>query len=513
MGAWSWGHRRYIAAVARISRRETIRLIGASAAGLRLSPWIRQEAKSAPVTGRPNILVLMTDDQRQDAMSVAGNTVLRTPHMDRIAKEGVRFTEAFVTNSLCGPSRASFLTGLYSHAHGVISNGDSPAFGDQKGLEGQPTFVEALRSSGYYTGLAGKWHLKSQPTGFDQWIVFHGQGSYTDPRMIANGVSVKMRGNSEDIVGDQSIEFLERAPRDKPFCLLSHFKAPHRNWVPAPRFAKAFEDVDIPIPRTLDDSLQGRPEAVRKADMAVADMPDYRDRVPASLPAAERRRLNLQIMVKDYYRTLLAVDENVGRILDYLDQKGLAASTLVFYTSDNGFFLGQHGLFDKRLMYEDSIRVPMLARLPSRAPAGVVDSAHMVLNVDLAPTLLDLAGVPPSFPMHGRSFLPLLERREIPWRDAFLYEYYEYPAGHCARKNRGIRTDRWKLIHFWEQPEEWELYDLKTDPDEMVNLAGRREHRNRLSELKSRLASLRKEVGDSDPPGPAPAAAPCSRNL
>lgn len=442
-------------------------------------------------------------------MSVAGNRILRTPNMDRIATEGVRFTEAFVTNSLCGPSRASFLTGLYSHAHGVISNGDSPAFRDQKGLEGKTTYVETLRRAGYFTGLAGKWHLKSAPEDFDRWIIFPWQGEYKDPEMIANGMSVRLRGNSEDIVGDQSIEFLEKAPRDRPFCLLSHFKAPHRSWEPAPRFANAFEDVEIPLPPTLNDPLDGKPEAVRKADMSVADMPDYRDEVPRTLPAAERRRRNLQHMVKNYYRTLLAVDENVGRILDHLDRKGLASNTLVFYTSDNGFLLGQHGLFDKRLMYEDSIRVPMLLRLPSHFPRPFVDSTHMVLNVDLAPTLLSLAGVAPPAPMHGRSFLPLLERRQIPWRDAFLYEYYEYPAGHCARKNRGIRTRRWKLVHFWERPEEWELYDLESDPDERVNLAESPRHRRQRRELEARLAQLRKDVGDADPPGPPPAALPC----
>lgn len=497
----------------RISRRDTLRLIGASAAGLTLPAWSRRASGMAAPAARPNVLLIMTDDQRQDAMSVAGNRVLRTPHMDRIAGEGVRFTQAFVTNSLCGPSRASFLTGLYSHSHGVISNGDSPAFRTQKGLEGRKTFVEILRADGYYTGLAGKWHLRSAPAGFDQWIIFPWQGDYTDPEMIANGMTLKMRGNSEDIVGDQSIAFLEKAPRDRPFCLLTHFKAPHRSWVPAPRFAAAFENVDVPLPRTLDDSLEGRPEAVRKADMAVADMPDYQDEVPPSLPAPERRRRNLQRMVKDYYRTLLAVDENVGRILDYLDETGLAANTLVFYTSDNGFFLGQHGFFDKRLMYEDSIRVPMLARLPSRIPRPFVDSTHMVLNVDLAPTLLDLAGVSRPPPTHGRSFLPLLEKRPVSWRDAFLYEYFEYPAGHCARKNRGVRTDRWKLIHFWEQPEEWELYDLRSDPDEVVNLAGRRDQRDRMRALKTRLADLRRELGDTDPPGPPPVAAPCSRDL
>ncbi len=203
------------------------------------------------------------------------------------------------------------------------------------------------------------------------------------------------------------------------------------------------------------------------------------------------------------------MDENVGRVLDRLEARGLARDTVVVYTSDNGFFLGEHGLFDKRLMYEPSIRVPMLVRFPARLRAGRVDSEHMVLNVDLAPTLLELAGVAVPAGLHGRSFLTLLEGRDAPWRDAFLYEYDEYPAAHCVRKNRGIRTERWKLIHFWEQPEEWELYDLKADPDETKNLAAHPDQRDRLGELRRRLGALRKELNDTDPPGPPPAAAPC----
>jgi arylsulfatase A-like enzyme len=248
--------------------------------------------------------------------------------------------------------------------------------------------------------------------------------------------------------------------------------------------------------------------------MAIADMPDFRDRgVSPSLPAEERKRRNLEHLVKNYYRVLLSVDENVGRFLDALDREGLTDGTIVVYTSDNGFFLGEHGLFDKRLMYEPSIRVPLLVRYPARIPAGGVDRSHLVLNVDVAPTLLELAGIPRPSWMHGRSLVPLLEGKEASWRDAFLYEYYEYPAEHCARKNRGIRTDRWKLIHFWEQPEEWELYDLRADPDETNNLAGKREHAATLSRLRTRLAELRREVGDADPPGPPPVAAPCGKGV
>jgi arylsulfatase A-like enzyme len=359
----------------------------------------------------------------------------------------------------------------------------------------------------------GKWHVPSWPTGFDQWVILPGQGAYHDPEMIANGARVKMRGHVEDVVGDQAVNFLRQRPKDRPFALLCQFKAPHRNWSPAARFERAFTEVTVPVPRTFEDRLEGRPDAVRKSDMAIADMPDFRDQVPASLPRDERKRRNLELLVKNYYRVLLGVDESVGRVLDALDEEGAAQDTVVVYTSDNGFFLGEHGLFDKRLMYEPSIRVPMLLRYPARVKAGQVDTSHMVLNVDVAPTLLELAGLPVPAAMHGRSWVPLLEGGVAPWRDAFLYEYYEYPAYHCVRKNRGIRTARWKLIHFWEQPEEWELYDLATDPDETTNLAGRPAHAKTVGALRTRLETLRREMGDFDPPGPPPMAEACTDGI
>jgi len=416
----------------------------------------------------------------------------------------------FVTCSLCAPSRASFLTGLYPHTHGITTNGDGPQFYNGPGLRrDQPTFVHYLREAGYLTALVGKWHLKSRPDGFDQWVIFPWQGEYRDPEMIAAGVPLRMRGHADDVVGDQALQFLRTRPRDRPFCLLYQFKSPHRNWIPAQRFEKAFDDVEIPIPPAFHDTLEGRPEAVRRAEMALADMPDYRDQVPASLPAEERRLRNLQHMVRNYYRVLLSVDENVGRLLDELDAQKLTSDTIVIYTSDNGFFLGEHGLFDKRLMYEPSIRVPLLIRDPARVAAGSVDRVHMVLNVDVMPTILQLCGVPIPLGLHGKSMVPLLDGREAPWREEFLYEYFEYPAGHCARKNRGIRTTRWKLIHFFERPEEWELYDLASDPNELHNLASSARHAQVKADLKARLQDLRAKLGDTDPPGPVPVSAGC----
>jgi arylsulfatase A-like enzyme len=500
-----------------MNRRQAIGLLGGAVAGL---PALAADA-ATPAQRPPNVVFIMTDDQRRDALSVYGNAILRTPNIDRIAATGVRFDDAFVTNSLCAPSRASLLTGLYSFAHGVITNGGGPLYYNQPGLAAdQPTFVHLLHRAGYHTALVGKWHLRSDPSGFDQWVTFPSQGLYHDPDMLAAGgdtpraaaVPLRFRGHADDVVGDLALEYLRRRPRDRPFCLLYQFKSPHRAWQPAARHADAFADVDIPLPRTYEDRLDA--EALRNAELAIADMPDFRERgVDPDLPVEVRKRRNLEELVKNYYRVLLSVDENVGRVLDELDAQGIAEDTIVVYTSDNGFFLGEHGLFDKRLMYEESIRVPLLVRYPARLAAGHVDTTHMVLNVDVAPTLLELTGVPVPGWMHGHSLVPLLEQHAIPWRDAFLYEYYEYPAEHCIRKNRGVRTDKWKLIHYWEQPEEWELFDLAADPGETTNLADQPEHGPTVARLKERLAALRRDLGDEDSPGPHPVALPCGNGV
>jgi arylsulfatase A-like enzyme len=508
--------------ISELTRREALKLLGAAAAVWPLSGFALADRPRAALhpprasASAPNLLFIMTDDQRQDAMSAYGNTILQTPNMDRIATGGTRFELAFVTNSLCAPSRASMLTGLYSHAHGVTTNAGGPRYYNQPGLGDQTTFVHLLRQAGYHTALVGKWHLRTLPSGFDDWVIFPGQGKYEDPDMIAEGgTRLQFRGHADDVVGDQALTFLENRPLDRPWALLYQFKSPHRSWMPAPRHATAFEGVEIPLPRTFEDRLAGRPAALRAAEMALADLPDFRDRVPADLPVEDRKRRNLELLVKNYWRVLMSVDDNVGRVLDYLDANDLTESTIVVYTSDNGFFLGEHGLFDKRLMYEPSIKVPLLVRYPARSAPGRVDRDHMVLNVDLAPTILEWAGVSAPTWMHGRSLVPLLEG-SVPaagispeWRDAFLYEYYEYPAEHCVRKNRGIRTHEWKLIHFWEEPQEWELYDLRRDPDETRNLAYEGRYHDLRRQLAVRIEELRRQLGDVDPPGPPPIAEPC----
>jgi arylsulfatase A-like enzyme len=492
-----------------ISRRDALRAIVVAAAGAPLAVRRGFGQRRVPANA-PNILLIMTDDQRKDAASIYGNRILKTPNIDRIGAEGIRADEFFVTNSLCAPSRATFYTGVYSHVHGVTTNGFGEPFRNQGGLrDDQLTFMRLLHDAGYTTGLVGKWHLRSQPAGFDQWVILPGGGGpYLDPPMTANGVRLRMRGHADDVVGDQTIEFLETREKERPFLLLMNFKSPHRNWIPAKRFENAFADAAIPLPRRYEDRLDS--DALRRAKMAIADMPDFAQRgVAPSLPREERKRRNYEELVKNYYRTLLSVDENVGRALDFLDKNDLAKNTLVVFTSDNGFFLGEYGLFDKRLMYEPAIRVPFLARWPGRIKPGSADARHMLLNVDVAPTLLEIAGLPIPASMQGRSFLPFLEDREETWRDAFYYEFLEYPDyDHCARKHRGIRTSKWKLIEYWEQPVERELYDLEHDPDEMKNLAAAKPAMVR--ELAQRMEQLRRELGENDAPGPVPALGPCT---
>lgn len=458
--------------------------------------------------GRPNFLFVMTDDQRWDAMSCAGNPILRTPQMDRLAEQGVRFTEAFVTNALCSPSRGSILTGLYSHTHGVTTNsGASHHF-----RPGVVTFPMLLQKAGYYTAVVGKWHIATLPEGlgFDHWCILPGQGAYEDPVMIAHGARVRFRGHVEDVIGDQALEVLRNRPKDRPFCLMCHFKAPHRDWIPAERFRKVFDDVTIPEPPSFNLDLSDRPECLRSTDMQIADMPDFRRRgVPADLPRAERKRRNFQVFLKNYYRTLLGVDENLGRVLDFLDKQGLAENTMVIYTGDNGFFLGEYGLFDKRLMWEPSIRVPMLVRYPAAVKPGVVDRRHMVINNDVAHTILDYAGIarPKHMEHHGLSWRPILEGRAVNWRDSWFYEYFEYPGPHCAPKMRGVRTSRWKLIYYLQQPQAWELFDLEKDPEERRNLyydpahqAQAEQLRRELERWRDLLADDRSEDGTAPPP-------------
>lgn len=459
---------------------------------------------------KPNIIFMMTDDQRWDAMSCAGNRILKTPNMDRLAAGGVRFAQAFSTNPLCSPARGTILTGLYTHAHGVTTNqGASHHF-----KPGVVTYPQLLQKAGYFSAMIGKWHIATLPTGlgFDHWCILPGQGLYHDPQMIANTAAgrVQFRGYVDDIIMDNALETLKSRPKDKPFSLICNFKAPHRDWQPPARHEKALEDVVIPEPETFNVGLENRPAGIRNTDMQIADMPDFRKRgVPAGLPRELRKPLNYQVMMKNYYRVLMGVDDNVGRLLDYLDKSGLAEDTLIIYTGDNGFFLGEYGMFDKRLMYEPSIRVPMLLRYPAGVKAGQVDTEHMVLNNDVAHTVLDYCGVerPAHMRNHGESWRPLLSGGGTPkWRDSWMYEYMELPGPHCAPKGRGVRTSRYKLIDYIQEPRGHEFFDLQKDPQERQSVYDDPAYKSDVARLAAELERWRTVTNDdrSEDGTPAP---------
>lgn len=432
---------------------------------------------------RPNFVIIMTDDQRWDAMSCAGNTVLKTPNMDRIAKEGVFFRNAFVTNSLCAPSRACLLTGQYSHSNGVMDNKGRQIHKDT------PLVSDLLRKAGYEVAFCGKSHIAGalRDREWDYYFGFKDQGRYLQP-LIAEGVGGKDTvhdGYMDDVVTEHAVKWLKQK-REKPFCLFLFFKACHRSWVRAPRHADLFKDAAIPKPALWDDPGKGKPQAFLNADNKIGVFKDA---------------MTLEPMVKDYYATLTAADENVGKVFDALTQLGKLDETAMLFTSDNGFFLGEWQRFDKRFMHEVSLRVPMVMRYPKLIKAGA-QSDGMVLNVDIAPTMLELAGVEVPKTMHGRSWVPLLKATANPaakpeWRKDFLYEYFEFPGPHSVKKNRGVRTERHKLIHYYDPPEEWELYDLERDPQEKENVYGKPEYAEITKQLTARLQELRKETGDT----------------
>lgn len=467
---------------------------------------------------RPNILFIFSDDHAQHAISAYGSKVNVTPNIDRIAAEGVRFAHALVTNSICTPIRATLLTGQYSHLNGV------PVFNRFDGSRDH--VAKRLQAAGYHTGVIGKWHLGSDPTGFDRWIVLPGQGVYWDPTFLAPAGKLSIKGHVTDIIGDLGIEFLKTRPHDKPFFLMLHHKAPHRDWEPDERNAALFKDRVIPEPETLRDDYRTRPAALPENQQTVARDLTRRDlklEPPAELQGAARDawlsakpmevtvngktltgdelvHWKYQRYMQDYLACVQGVDDNVGKVLDYLDEAGLAKNTIVIYSSDNGWYLGDHGLYDKRFMYEPGLNVPLIVRGPGVAK-GVVPT-QLVANIDLAPTFLELAGLPPSESMQGRSLTPLL-RGETPadWRSSVYYRYYHDPGDHNTRAHYGVRTATHKLIYYWTK-DAYELYDLTRDPNEQHNLlfdpddARQPEVAGKFAELKSELLRLQQEYKD-----------------
>jgi len=503
------------------TRREflkTLGIVAGSAGALAVLPGHACFGQGPSGQKKPaNILFIMTDDHAAHAMSCYGSRINKTPNLDRIASQGMRFSHCFCTNSICAPSRAVILTGKYSHVNGVIDNA-------VKFDGSQQTFPKLLQQAGYETAIVGKWHLKTDPTGFDYWNILPGQGVYYNPVMIEMGQRRMHAGYVTDIVTNQALQWLRARKGDKPFCLLLQHKAPHREWEPGPKQLALYKDEKIPEPDTLFDDYSGRGRAAKEQDMSIEKTMNNTDLklvVPKNL-APERKekweaayepenkafeeakpqgkdlvRWKYQRYIKDYLRCVASVDENVGRVLDYLDESGLARDTVVVYTSDQGFYLGDHGWFDKRFMYEESLRMPLLVRHPGEIRAGAVNE-DIVMNLDFAETFLDYAGVHVPDDMQGCSLRPLLQgRTPEDWRSSMYYHYYEYPAVHSVKRHYGVRTRRYKLIHFYNDIDEWELYDLKNDPEELHNIYNDPQQADVVKELKAELARLRTQYKDT----------------
>jgi arylsulfatase A-like enzyme len=479
---------------------------------------------------QPNILFIMSDDHAVQAISAYGHPLSKiapTPNIDRLAEQGAIFTANYCGNSICGPSRATILTGKHSHKHGFMRN-------TAQGFDGsQQTLPKLLQENDYETAIIGKWHLVSEPTGFNFWQILIDQGEYNNPDFISRGDTIRHEGYATDIITDLTIEWLINRNKSKPFFLMMHHKAPHRNWMPAPRHYNAFADAEFPVPENYFDDYRGRQAAAQQEMNIYRDMYEGHDlkmvedeggrtlrydpwphvwierMTEAQLkefwdafqPKADSFfKINpkddkaialwkLQRYLEDYLATIKSVDESVGQILDYLDKTGLAENTIVVYTSDQGFYLGEHGWFDKRFMYEESMLMPLLMRYPGYIePGTVIDK--LTQNIDYAPTFLDFAGMETPNDMQGVSIRNLL-KEEIPmkWRNSLYYHFYEYPGFHSVRKHYGVRTHQHKLIHFYED-NNWELFDLEADPLEMNNIYGREGTEGTIKELEQELRRL-----------------------
>lgn len=439
---------------------------------------------------RPNVVLILTDDQRWDAMSCAGHPYLKTPNMDRLAREGIRFSNAFCTTSLCSPSRASILSGLYAHTHRVLNNfTEFPV--------SLPSYPRRLQESGYETAYIGKWHMgednDAPRPGFDYWMSHKGQGNYYDTTFNINGVREVLKGYITHRITEKAVDWL-RKPHDKPFCLVVGHKAPHGPFVPEPKYAKAFDHTEIRRPPTANDYLEGKPDWVRQrvTTWHGVDGPLYKACGMA----------DYEEFVRAYYATILSIDDSVGQIYQTLRDIGKLDQTLVIFTTDNGYLIGEHGAIDKRAAWEESMRVPLLVRYPPLVPPSRV-LGEMVLHIDLAPTILEICGARPLEKIHGASWARLLRGDAKGWRTSFLYEYnYEVQFPYTPNV-RGIRTDEWKFIrypHGDHGPDRWksEFYHLKDDPLETKNLIDDPSAAAKLGELRAEHERLKQETSDPD---------------
>ncbi|MBK7107025.1 MAG: sulfatase [Ignavibacteriae bacterium] len=520
-----------------MNRRKFIKHISVTTAGIVVSPMILNACSS---NKRMNILFIMSDDHAYQAISRYGSILNLTPNIDKLANEGMLFEQSFVTNSICGPSRACMLTGKYNHINGMIDN-RTTFDGDQQ------TFVKLLKQNGYRTAIVGKWHLKSDPTGFDYWNILPGQGEYYNPDFIEMGEKKRIDGYVTDITTDIALQWLDKQDNEKPFCLLLHHKAPHRNWLPSSNHIDMYDDKEMPIPKTFFDDYKTRSESAKQQTMKIdKDMfLDYDLKVPvleserekfideklndewwkssfdrltdeqkslwnkayedennkfknSNLKGEDLSKWKYQRFIKDYLRCIASVDDNVGRVFEYLKDNNLEENTIVVYTSDQGFYLGEHGWFDKRFMYEQSLRTPLIIKVPN-GEKGIMNNENMVVNIDYAPTFLDYANVPIPNDMQGNSLRKILEGENPKnWRTSIYYHYFEYPAEHGVKRHYGIRNSRFKLIHFYYDIDAWEFYDLEKDPDEINNVYENSDYQAIIKELKIELQNLREKYKDTD---------------
>ncbi|PDH40807.1 MAG: sulfatase [Rhodothermaeota bacterium MED-G19] len=481
---------------------------------------------------QPNIIFIMSDDHAFQAVSAYGHNLNNTPNIDRIAKEGAIFNKGFVTNSICAPSRAVMLTGKHSFINGKVDN-------IQPYNWNQPNFAKSLQKGGYETALVGKIHLRGEPQGFDFWSVLPGQGHYYNPVFIENGDTIQIEGHVTPITTEKSLDWLKnKRDQNKPFLLLYHQKAPHRNWMTEEKYLTLFDDKTFDPPSNFFDNYEGRGRAAKEQEMKIDGHGywghDFKflsdpftgentnfDRQLSRLTEEQRtkwldaytpknnlfRSMNLEgkelavwkfnRYIKDYLRTIQSIDDGVGEILDYLDSNNLSENTIVIYTSDQGFYLGEHGWYDKRFMYEESLRTPILMRYPKEIMRGT-EINQLIQNLDFAPTFLDYAGIKIPKDIQGKSFRKIVNQTHSEWRDAIYYTYYEYPSVHMVKRHYGVRTDRYKLMHFYYDIDEWEMYDLEKDPSEMNNVYGDPKYDNIKEMMHRRLQEMREQYGDSD---------------
>ncbi|QQE11587.1 sulfatase [Planctomycetota bacterium] len=458
---------------------------------------------------RPNVIFILTDDHASHAMSCYGSVLNETPQLDRIANNGVRFDNCFCTNSLSGPSRASILTGQHTHINGVTTL--------DTGLDNRRmTYIKLLRDAGYQTGIVGKWHLghgkEYEPTGFDYWEVLPGQGDYINPKFYKMGEEVQYDGYVTNIITDLSLDYMKNRDKDQPFCLLCHHKAPHRWWIPDEKYKDLYEDIELPVPETFDDDYTNRARAASVAEMRIdRDLKerDIKMPVPEGLSREERKHWLYQRYIRDYLKCVKSVDDSVGQILDYLEEEGIADDTIVVYSSDQGFFLGDHGWYDKRFMYEESLRMPFIMQYPNGFDKEQAND-DIITNVDFAPTLLELCGVEVPEEMQGTSFVPILEgTTPDDWQQSMYYRYWMHLNQHNVYSHYGVRTKDYKLIFYYadhcDQPgalkdlrtPEWELFDLKKDPCEMNNVYHDSAYADVIKELKAELRHLQDKFQDT----------------